>query len=269
MSKSKTAIDEIKKLMVQFGFMAEQSVMASFKLEDNTILQTSKLEVGEKIVKINEEFEQVSLEDGSYNLVENFNIVVKGGEIKSVKQIFVSAKLIDGTEVKVEGDSLVVGAKVVVVTPDAEIPAPDGVHELSGPEGTKIETKDGVIVSVEEKMEEEGEGEPMPEGEPKAKVSEDPIKEIVSLLKDMMEKVSQKMKDMEEKVEEVKSEFNSFKKEPASKKIHNGKTDFNKSTNNNDDALQSKLDMIAELRKIIYKNKIKNYENFIKRTIRI
>ena len=86
MSKSKTAIDEIKKLMVQFGFMADQSVMASFKLEDNTILQASKLEVGEKIVKINEEFEQVSLEDGSYDLVENFNIVVKGGEIKSVKQ---------------------------------------------------------------------------------------------------------------------------------------------------------------------------------------
>jgi len=249
MSKSKTAIDEIKKLMVQFGFMADQSVMASFKLEDNTILQTSKLEVGEKIVKINEEFEQVSLEDGSYNLVENFNIVVKGGEIKSVKQIFVSAKLIDGTEVKVEGDSLVVGAKVVVVTPDAEIPAPDGRHELE--DGTKVETKDGVIVSVEEKMEEEGEGEPMPEGEPKAKVSDEPVIEVemLEMLKEFLKKMSEKMANMEEKVEKVESEFNSFKKEPASKKIHNGKTDFNKSTNNNDDALQSKLDMIAELRK--------------------
>ena len=249
MSNSKTAIAEIKKLMVQFGFMANDSVMASFKLEDNTILQASKLEAGENIVKINEEFEQVALEDGSYNLVENFNIVVKGGKIKSVKQIFVSAKLIDGTEVKVEGDGLVVGAKVVVVTPDAEIPAPDGVHEIE--DGTKVETKDGVIVSVEEKMEEYGEGEPMPEGEPKAKVSDEPIIEVemLEMLKDFVKKMSEKMVKMEQKMSEVESQFEAFKKEPAAKKIANGKTDLNKSTNNNNDAIQSKLDVIAALRK--------------------
>jgi len=249
MSKSKTAIAEIKKLMVQFGFMADESVMASFKLEDNTILQASKLEAGQKIVKINEDFEQVALEDGSYNLVENFSIVVKGGEIKSVKQIFVSAKLIDGTEIKVEGDSLVEGAKVVVITPDAEIPAPDGRHELE--DGTKVETKDGVIVALEEKMEENGYGEPMPEGEPKAKVSDEPIIEVemLEMLKDFVKKMSEKMASIEEKVNEVESQFSSFKKEPAAKKIANGKTDFNKSINNNDDALQSKLAMIAELRK--------------------
>jgi len=249
MSKSKTAIAEIKKLMVQFGFMADESIMASFKLEDNTILQASKLEAGEKIVKINEEFEQVALEDGSYRLVENFNIEVEGGEIKSVKQIFVSAKLIDGTEIKVEGDGLVVGAKVVVVTPDAEIPAPDGRHELE--DGTKVETKDGVIVVVEEKMEENGYGEPMPEGEPKAKVSDEPVIEVemLEMLKDFVKKMSEKMASIEEKVNEVESQFSSFKKEPAAKKIANGKTDFNKSINNNDDALQSKLDMIAALKK--------------------
>jgi hypothetical protein len=248
MSKSKTAIAEIKKLMVQFGFMANESPMASFKLEDNTILQTSKLEVGEKIVKINEEFEQVSLEDGSYRLVENFNIEVEGGEIKSVKEIFVSAKLIDGTEIKVEGDGLVEGAKVVVVTPDAEIPAPDGRHELE--DGTKVETKDGVIVLVEEKMEENGEGEPLPEGEPKAKVEpEEPIEiEMLEMLKDFVKKMSEKMSNMEQKMSEVESQFSAFKKEPAAKPIANGKTDFNKSINN-DDSLQSKLDMIAELRK--------------------
>jgi hypothetical protein len=248
MSKSKTAIAEIKKLMVQFGFMADESVMASFKLEDNTILQASKLEAGEKIVKINENFEQVALEDGSYRLVENFNIEVEGGEIKSVKEIFVSAKLIDGTEIKVEGDGLVEGAKVVVITPDAEIPAPDGRHELE--DGTKVETKDGVIVAVEEKMEENGYGEPMPEGEPKAKVSDEPVIEVemLEMLKDFVKKMSEKMASIEEKVNEVESQFSSFKKEPAAKKIANGKTDFNKSTNN-DDAMESKLAMIAELRK--------------------
>lgn len=248
MSKSKTAIAEIKKLMVQFGFMANDSAMASFKLEDNTILQASKLEAGEKIVKINEEFEQVALEDGSYRLVENFNIEVKGGEIKSVKQIFVSAKLIDGTEIKVEGDGLVEGAKVVVVTPDAEVPAPDGVHELE--DGSKVETKDGLIVSVEEKLEEEGEGEPMPEGEPKAEVKpEEPIEiEMLEMLRDFVKKMSEKMSNMEQKMSEVESQFAAFKKEPAAKKIANGKTDFNKSINN-EEAMDAKLAMIAELRK--------------------
>jgi hypothetical protein len=248
MSKSKTAIAEIKKLMVQFGFMANDSTMASFKLEDNTILQASKLEAGEKIVKINEEFEQVALEDGSYRLVENFNIEVEGGEIKSVKEIFVSAKLIDGTEIKVEGDGLVEGAKVVVVTPDAEVPAPDGVHELE--DGSKVETKDGLIVSIEEKLQEDGEGEPMPEGEPKAEVKpEEPIEvEMLNMLKDFVKKMSEKMASIEEKVAEVESQFSAFKKEPAAKKIANGKTDFNKSINN-EDAMEAKLAMIAELRK--------------------
>ena len=59
MSNSKKAIAEIKSLMKQFGFMSEEVVLKSFKLEDSTILQTSNLKVGEKISKINEEFERI------------------------------------------------------------------------------------------------------------------------------------------------------------------------------------------------------------------
>jgi hypothetical protein len=76
----------------------------------------------------------------------HFDIEVKSGEIVAVKEIFIDAKLVDGTVVKVSGDSLVEGAKVVVVTADAEVPAPDAIHELE--DGTKIETKDGVITKV-------------------------------------------------------------------------------------------------------------------------
>ena len=54
MSNSKKAIAEIKSLMKQFGFMSEEVVLKSFKLEDSTILQASDLKVGEKISKINE-----------------------------------------------------------------------------------------------------------------------------------------------------------------------------------------------------------------------
>jgi hypothetical protein len=252
MSKSKTAIAEIKRLMVQFGFMSEEVSLKSFKLEDNSILEAKNLEVGEEITRLNDEFERVALENGKFSLVENFEIEVENGKIVSVKEIFVSAKLVDGTEIKVEGDVLGEGAKVVVVTPDAEIPAPDGVHELS--DGTKVETKDGVIVSVQEVLQEEvmpsGEGEPAPEGEVPAPVaSEDPIEpqdEIMSLLKEFIVKCSEKIGSMEKQMEAMKNEFSAFKKEPAAKKIANGKTDFNKIENNE---LDEKIAMIMSLRK--------------------
>ena len=256
MSNPKTAIQEIKSLMVKFGFISDEPVMASFKLEDNTIVETLKLEVGSKITKVSDEFERVALNSGSYRLVENFEIQVKDGTITSVKQIFVDAKLIDGTQIKVEGESLMEGAKVVVVTEQGELPAPDGVHELE--DGTKVETKEGVIARIEEKVE-EAEGPEVeielademvegPEGA-EAEVSvPDPMVEFVALVKDMMEKISEKMKSMEEKVEEVKAEFNAFKKEPAGKKISDGKTDFNKQLNS-DDVVNDRLAAITAMRK--------------------
>ena len=257
MSKNpKTAIQEIKKLMVQFGFISDESVMASFKLEDNTIVETPELKVGNKITKLNEEFNRVALESGKFRLVENFEVEVVDGIIKSVKEIFVDAKLVDGTQIKVEGDSLMEGAKVVVVTAEGEIPAPDGVHELE--DGTKVETKEGVIARIEEKVE-EAEGpeveielqDVMVEG-PKGAEAEvsvpDPMAEFVALIKDMMEKISEKMKAMEDKVEEVKSDFNAFKKEPAGKKISDGKTDFNKQSSS-DDVMADRLAAIAAMRK--------------------
>jgi hypothetical protein len=249
MSNSKTAIGEIKKLMVQFGFLNEESTPLSFKLADNTILQTSKLEAGNKIVKINESFEMVALEDGEYRLVENFSIEVANGEIKSVREIFIDAKLVDGTQVKVEGDSLVEGAKVLVVTADAEIPAPDGLHELA--DGTKIETKDGIIASVMEAMGEYPEME-KPESESEVEIEvkkeEEMESEVVALLKELVVKLGEKIASLEGKVEGMNAEFNSFRKEPAAKKIADGKTSkFNK-MDDNDDILNAKINSIMSLR---------------------
>lgn len=242
MSNPKTAINEIKKLMVQFGFMSEGSVMASFKLEDNTILQASKLEVGNDIVKINEEFEQVKLEDGSYRLVENFNIDVVDGKITAVKEIFVEAKLEDGTVVKVEGDSLAEGAKVLVVTPDAEIPAPDGVHKLS--DGTEIETKDGMIVTIKEVS---GDSEAPAAEVPEAPVAEVGMStEVMNMLKEFISKMGEKMSQMEQSYSSLENEFNKFKSEPAGKKIRDGKTEqFNKEEL---DPMDAKLAAINGLR---------------------
>jgi hypothetical protein len=245
MSNSKSAIQEIKSLMVQFGFLkSDEIALLSFKLEDDTILQTNKLEAGSKIVKINEAFEQVSLENGSYKLKENFEIEVAEGEIKSVKEIFVEAKLVDGTVVKVEGDSLMEGAKVVVVTADAEVPAPDGTHELE--DGTKVETKDGVIVMVKEAEEVDVEDVDVPGvEEPAIDAPMEMSKEMMELLKEFISKMGEKVSKMEQSYSSLQDEFNAFKKEPAATKVKDGKTDFNKEV---EDALSARINALKSLK---------------------
>lgn len=242
MSNSKSAIQEIKNLMVSFGFMSEDKTLLSFKLEDNTIVETEKLEKDSKIFKINEAFERVALEDGTYKLKENFELEVAESQIVSVKEIFVDAKLVDGTAIKVSGDSLIEGAKVMVVTAEGEIIAPDGVHELE--DGTKVETKEGIISKIEEVVAEAPE---MESPEVEIEVSKDGMsKEMVDMLKEFIYKMGDKVKKMEEQMSTLSSDFNSFKKEPASKKIADGKTEkFNKT----DDFMDSKIETIMSLRK--------------------
>jgi len=251
MQNPKTAIQEIKKLMVQFGFMSNEPTLASFKLEDNTILETLELKAGNKITKLSDEFERVALESGSYRLVENFEIEVEDGTIKSVKQIFVDAKLIDGTKIKVEGEDLLEGAKVVVVTEEGEIPAPDGVHELEG--GMKVETKEGVITRIEQVVSEEMEEVEVPVEIPAevAPVAQEVVDAIVEAIVPLMQEVKvlvDEMKKMKDGMKEMSADFEAFKKEPAGKKISDGKTDFNKQSSS-DDVIAERLAAIAAMRK--------------------
>jgi len=248
MSNSKIAVDKIKSLMKEFGFLSEEKEYQSFGIldENKTIVQVSKLEVGNTIMKINEEFNQVTLEDGTFKLKENFEVSVESGVITSVRELFIDAKLIDGTEIKVEGDSLVQGAKVVVKTAEGEIPAPDGTHELE--DGTKVRTVGGVIEQIDEVAE------PMNPSEgdtannqqmADAQVVADEIKnadevaaanaedtaknieiELYDMMKNMLKKMEEKMGSIESKVSSMQSEFEAFKKEPAAKPIKSGKTDF-------------------------------------------
>ncbi len=201
MSNPKTAIHEIKKLMVQFGLISAENV--------------------------NEKFAE--------------------------------AKLVDGTVVKVEGD-LVEGAAIKVVTEDAEVPAPDGVHELE--DGTKVETKDGVVVKIEKV-----EAEPEVEVEAKEKMEDVPVmsevpaevadiaapvvdaivEAIVPVLEEVKE-LAQEMKKMKEKMESYKNDFEAFKKEPAAKKIKSGKTDFSVEEKNNSD--EARIATIMSFKKL-------------------
>ena len=246
MSNSKSAIQEIKNLMVSFGFMKEEVTLQSFKLEDDTILQAEKLEAGSKIFKINEAFEQVALEDGSYKLEDNFEVEVSNGEISTVKEIFLDAKLKDGTVVKVKGEALVAGAKIVVVKDGMEMPAPDAVHELE--DGTKVETKDGVIVDVKKEGDVEDEGPKSPDMAYMPKMMEkEADMELISLIKDFMSKMGEKVSKMEQSYSSLENEFKSFKSEPAGKKIADGKVEsFIKQ--DNDDVLSARIAALKSLK---------------------
>ena len=263
MSNSKSAINEIKKLMVQFGFLAAEPTLQSFKLEDNTILEAEALEVGKSIFKINEQFERVALEDGSYLIPNEFSLEVKDGNIETVKEIFVDAKLKDGTPISVKGAGVEVGAKVFVVKDGVPEPAMDAVHELE--DGSKVETKDGEIVSVmpaeggEEKapiveveVESPAEGgeeavSPVEEKviEEDSKLNPEMMGEMYDMLKDFIGKVGQKMADMEKENMSLKNEFAAFKKEPAGEKIKYSKTD---SFAKVDDLIEEKVSSIMAFR---------------------
>jgi hypothetical protein len=72
----------------------------------------------------------------------------------------------------------------------------------------------------------DGESDPMPEDSVDAG---DPIQvELMEMLKDFVKKISEKMSTMEQNYSSLQNEFNVFKKEPAGKKISDGKTEFNK-----------------------------------------
>ena len=259
MSNSKNAISEIKKLMVQFGFLTAEPTLLSFKLEDKTILQTEKLEVGTEIFKINELFEKVVLENGTYVIPQDFELEVADGKIAVIKEIFVDAKLKDGTEVSIKGGGVEVGAKIFVVKDGVPTPAPDAIHELE--DGTKVETKDGEIVTVEPVAEvampaEVGEESPAEEGadavspvedktaEEQGKMNPEAMGEMYDMLKEFVTKCGAKMAEMEGQYNALQNEFNAFKKEPAGNKISYSKTDFNKDV---DDALDARLKALKSL----------------------
>jgi hypothetical protein len=243
MNNSTKAVQEIKSLMVKFGFLSEEPVLQSFKLEDDTIFQTEKLEAGKSIVKINEAFKQVNVENGTYKFKENFEVEVQDSKIVNVKEIFVAAKLKDGTDINIGGDAVAEGAKVDVVTPDATLPAPDGDYELA--DGTKFTTKDGIIVTVVDVANESKADETKEVPEAPAAEAPQQMDEMYNMLKEFVTKAHDKIQQMEEQMSKFNSEFEAFKKEPAAKRISDGKTEqFNKQ----EDTYDAKVAAIMALR---------------------
>lgn len=133
-----------------------------------------------------------------------------GTKLSDIKQLFAEEvvpveftdmKLKDGTIVRVSG-GMKEGAKVMVVSETGEVPAVDGTHELEN--GTTIEVKDGLIVSVKEVAPEEAAS-----TEP-AKMDEE-MKEV----KDSIKSITYKYAEVEKKLADMvdKASFDKIVKE--------------------------------------------------------
>jgi hypothetical protein len=189
------------------------------------------------------------------NLMVQFGFM-KADEAALVEENFLEAKLKDGTVVKVEGESLAEGAKVVVVTEEGEIPAPNGRHEIS--DGTIIETVDGLVKSIEaapqvevdaaaELPGQELPGVEMPKDGEEVEMGYMMPEEMMEMLKNFILKVSEKLAEMEMGNKKMEAEFNAFKKEPAAKKISTAKSEFN-AANKSDEDLDARVSNIIALR---------------------
>jgi len=124
----------------------EEGILKGFSVEGVFDLEPYKFK---KMNKLNLE-----------SVISTLKSVFSDAEVEeTTEDNFAEATLVDGTIVKWEGE-LADGTALVVVMPEGEVAAPDGIHELS--DGTLIETAGGLVVNIEaaadqEKKEEEEE----------------------------------------------------------------------------------------------------------------
>jgi hypothetical protein len=71
---------------------------------------------------------------------------------------------------------------------------------------------------------------------------------MVDMIKEFVKKMGEKMAEMEQSYSKLENEFKAFKKEPAGRKIADGKTEFTR-TNNIDDDVDARVAAIIALRK--------------------
>lgn len=77
--------------------------------------------------------------------LKKLRLSIENGETVEEEITMAEAVLKDGTIVRYEGE-LAEGVAIMVVTPEGEMPAPDGEHELE--DGTIISTSEGKVTAI-------------------------------------------------------------------------------------------------------------------------
>ena len=124
---AKVENDEAWAKVKEEGILKGFSVEGVFDLEPYKFKQMNKLNLESVISTLKSVFADAEVEE-------------------TTEGNFAEATLVDGTIVRWEGE-LADGTALVVVMPEGEVAAPDGIHELS--DGTLIETAGGLVVNIE------------------------------------------------------------------------------------------------------------------------
>ncbi len=161
-----------------------------------------------------------------------------------VKVQFAELTLVDGTTVKVDGEPEV-GKALVVVTPEGEIPAPEGKHQTTSDllitvdatgTITEVTTVEAETPSVEVEVEMEKE-------EVKVEMTEADKKkvEMAEALVDTLLPYLETIDEMKKKMTQVETQLQKMSAEPAAKKI--------KRNENTQDVRFSRVDRLVNLKK--------------------
>jgi hypothetical protein len=175
---------------------------------------------------------------------------------ETIETTFGEIKTADGElTLAYEGEELVEGLAIFVITEDGNIPAPDGTHALEG--GVTIETEGGAITSISaEEVEVEVEAET--EEEMSEEVAEQELGELhEALIKAMASEFKEQIATLKEEFNtEIKAVKEEFGAQPAAEKtITNKKQTYGRSNgtdiayNPTDSKKQAQFDRLLKARK--------------------
>jgi len=195
---AKVENDEAWAKVKEEGLLKGFSVEGVFDLEPYKFKKMNKLNLESVISTLKSVFADAEVEE-------------------TVEQKFEEATLVDGTIVKWEGD-LAEGVALVVVMPEGEVAAPDGIHELS--DGTVVETAGGLVVNIEaiDAQKEEEKEEEMYDNEFTSEMVNELIEKAVAkyaeaftasldLIKSENESLKVELAEIKSAKEELKNEF--------------------------------------------------------------
>lgn len=197
---AKVENDEAWAKVKEEGLLKGFSVEGVFDLEPYNFRKMNKLNLESVISTLKSVFADAEVEE-------------------TVEQKFEEATLVDGTIVKWEGE-LAEGVALVVVMPEGEVAAPDGIHELS--DGTVVETAGGLVVNIEaiDAQKEDEKEEEMYDNEFTSEMVNELIEKAVAkyaeaftasldLVKSENESLKVELAEIKSAKEELKNEFSS------------------------------------------------------------
>ena len=154
------------------------------------------------------------------------------GEHEDEEVKMVTAELIDGTIVETDTEELKVGDALFVLTAEGRVEAPDSVHETT--DGKMVTTEAGIVVKIEEKVEET--------------VTEEELNfdELLEVFTAGFTHLNSELKVLKDDYKNLTENFKRFSAEPVTDRLYNNpKGEYVKQLN---ESKFSKLEALAALK---------------------